>query len=75
MIYLSEKQMKGKIFHKLRHPRVHCDKANGTTNGRQQAVDMVGQKLNLHTFLRNFRLKGGTVVEINCTFSLKIKHK
>ena len=43
--------MKGKIFNHVGHRRVHRDKTNGTANGGKQAVDMVWQKLNLHTIL------------------------
>ena len=67
--------MKGKIFHQIRHRWVHRDIANGTANGRKQAVDMVRQKLNFHTILRTVRLKGHPVDEIKCTFSLKAEYK
>ena len=65
--------MKGKIFNHFRHRWVHCDKANGTANGGKQAVDMVWQKLNLHTILKAARFKRHPIEEVHSTLSLKNK--
>ena len=49
--------MKENIFNEARHCRVQRDRTNITTNGREQAVDMVLQKLDLNKLLSYLRVR------------------